>query len=72
MVASPEAAASILWRDSSFAANAAEAMKITAPDLLALGLIDQAIPEPIGGAHRNHIEMADEVEGGDPRESGRA
>ncbi len=58
MVASPEAAASILWRDSSFAANAAEAMKITAPDLLALGLIDQAIPEPIGGAHRNHIEMA--------------
>lgn len=58
MVASPEAAASILWRDSSFAAHAAEAMKITAPDLLQLGLIELVIPEPVGGAHRNHIEMA--------------
>jgi acetyl-CoA carboxylase carboxyl transferase subunit alpha len=58
MVAAPEAAASILWRDSSFAANAAEAMKITAPELLALGLIDQVVPEPVGGAHRNHLEMA--------------
>ncbi|MGO8947103.1 MAG: acetyl-CoA carboxylase carboxyltransferase subunit alpha [Ktedonobacterales bacterium] len=58
MVASPEAAASILWRDSSFAPLAAEAMKITAPDLLALGLIEQVIPEPLGGAHNSHIEMA--------------
>ena len=58
MVASPEAAASILWRDASFAASAAEAMKITAPDLLRLGLIEEVIPEPLGGAHRNHIEMA--------------
>ena len=58
MVASPEAAASILWRDASFAAFAAEAMKITAPDLLKLGLIEQVVPEPLGGAHRNHAEMA--------------
>jgi acetyl-CoA carboxylase carboxyl transferase subunit alpha len=58
MVASPEAAASILWRDNSFAADAAEAMKITAPDLLGLGLIEQVVPEPLGGAHRNHLEMA--------------
>jgi acetyl-CoA carboxylase carboxyl transferase subunit alpha len=58
MVASPEAAASILWRDSSFAAHAAEAMKITAPELLGLGLIEQVVPEPLGGAHRNHLEMA--------------
>jgi acetyl-CoA carboxylase carboxyl transferase subunit alpha len=58
MVASPEAAASILWRDSSFADHAAEAMKITAPELLGLGLIEQVVPEPLGGAHRNHLEMA--------------
>jgi acetyl-CoA carboxylase carboxyl transferase subunit alpha len=58
MVASPEAAASILWRDSSFASFAAEAMKITAPDLLQLGLIELVVPEPLGGAHRNHAEMA--------------
>jgi acetyl-CoA carboxylase carboxyl transferase subunit alpha len=59
MVASPEAAASILWRDSAFASHAAEAMRITAPDLLELGLIEQIIPEPVGGAHRNHLEMAE-------------
>jgi acetyl-CoA carboxylase carboxyl transferase subunit alpha len=58
MVASPEAAASILWRDAAFASYAAEAMKITAPDLLQLGLIEQVIPEPVGGAHRDHIQMA--------------
>jgi acetyl-CoA carboxylase carboxyl transferase subunit alpha len=58
MVASPEAAASILWRDAKFAAFAAEAMKITAPDLLELGLIEQVVPEPLGGAHHNHGEMA--------------
>jgi acetyl-CoA carboxylase carboxyl transferase subunit alpha len=58
MVASPEAAASILWRDAKFAAFAAEAMKITAPDLLELGLIEQVVAEPLGGAHRNYAEMA--------------
>ena len=57
-VASPEAAASILWRDSSYASSAAEAMKITAPELLQLGLIEDIIPEPLGGAHRNVREAA--------------
>ena len=58
-VASPEAAASIMWRDAAFAADAAEAMRITAPDLLRLGLIEAIIPEPIGGAHRNHGATAE-------------
>src|SRR5207302_756529 len=52
-VASPEAAASILWRDSSRAQDAATNMKITAQDLLKFGIIDQIVPEPIGGAHRD-------------------
>lgn len=52
-VASPEAAASILWRDSAKAMDAATNMKITAKDLEQLGVIDQIIPEPIGGAHRD-------------------
>jgi len=52
-VASPEAAASILWRDSSRAQEAATGMKITAQDLIKFGLIDGIIPEPHGGAHRD-------------------
>jgi acetyl-CoA carboxylase carboxyl transferase subunit alpha len=52
-VASPEAAASILWRDSSRAQDAATNMKITAADLLRFGIIDGVIPEPLGGAHRD-------------------
>lgn len=52
-VASPEAAASILWRDSGKANEAANSMKITAQDLLQLGVIDTIIPEPVGGAHRD-------------------
>jgi acetyl-CoA carboxylase carboxyl transferase subunit alpha len=52
-VISPEGCASILWRDGSKAPLAAEAMKMTAPSLLELGIIDEIIPEPIGGAHRN-------------------
>jgi acetyl-CoA carboxylase carboxyl transferase subunit alpha len=52
-VASPEAAASILWRDSSRAQDAATAMKITAQDLIRFGIIDRIIPEPVGGAHRD-------------------
>lgn len=52
-VASPEAAASILWRDSSRAIDAATSMKITAQDLLELGVVDEIVPEPIGGAHRD-------------------
>ncbi|MBY7649479.1 MAG: acetyl-CoA carboxylase carboxyl transferase subunit alpha [Candidatus Liberibacter europaeus] len=52
-VISPEGASSILWKDSSRAAQAATAMKITADDLKQLSIIDGVIPEPVGGAHRN-------------------
>ncbi len=52
-VASPEAAASILWRDSSRAQDAAIAMKITAADLMKFGIVDGIVPEPTGGAHRD-------------------
>jgi acetyl-CoA carboxylase carboxyl transferase subunit alpha len=56
-VISPEGAASILWRDPARAKDAATALKITAQDLKKLGIIDTIIPEPTGGAHRNHIKM---------------
>jgi acetyl-CoA carboxylase carboxyl transferase subunit alpha len=52
-VASPEASASILWRDSSRAQDAATNMKITAQDLLKFGIIDTIVAEPLGGAHRD-------------------
>jgi acetyl-CoA carboxylase carboxyl transferase subunit alpha len=57
-VAAPESAASILWRDSAYAASAAETMRITAPELLDLGLIEGIISEPVGAAHRDHREAA--------------
>jgi len=57
-VISPEGCASILWRDSTKAQEAAEAMKITAQDVLALKIIDRVIPEPVGGAHRDWNAMA--------------
>ena len=56
-VASPEAAASILWKDSTRAQDAATNMKITAQDLLRLGIVDGIIPEPMGGAHRDGVEV---------------
>ena len=56
-VASPEAAASILWKDSTRAQDAATNMKITAQDLLRLGIVDGIIPEPMGGAHRDGMEV---------------
>ncbi|MEZ5828913.1 MAG: acetyl-CoA carboxylase carboxyltransferase subunit alpha [Hyphomicrobiales bacterium] len=56
-VASPEAAASILWRDAARAQDAATNMKITAQDLLRLGVIDGIIEEPVGGAHRDGAEV---------------
>ncbi len=56
-VISPEGCASILWRTADKAADAAEAMKITASDLQALGVVDRIIDEPLGGAHR-HPEAA--------------
>ena len=52
-VISPEGCASILWRTADRAADAAEAMKITAADLLSLGVVDRVISEPVGGAHRD-------------------
>ena len=63
-VASPEAAASILWRDSTRAVDAATNMKITAQDLLRLGIIDGIIPEPVGGAHRDGREVVRGDRGG--------
>jgi len=52
-VISPEGCASILWKDASRAQEAAEALKLTAQDLAALGIVDEVIPEPLGGAHRD-------------------
>lgn len=60
-VAAPEAAASIIWRDNAFAPDAAQAMKITAPELLELGIVDAIIPEPLGGAHRDYDAVAANV-----------
>ncbi len=57
-VATPEACAAILWRDAAKAPKAAEALKITAPDLRQLGIIDQVLAEPKGGAHRLPLQAA--------------
>jgi acetyl-CoA carboxylase carboxyl transferase subunit alpha len=58
-VASPEASASILWHESSRAQDAATNMKITAQDLLRLGVVDTVIPEPVGGAQRHREASID-------------
>ncbi len=60
-VISPEGCASILWRDASKNNEAAEALKITAPDLMKHDIIDGAIKEPVGGAHSNYEFMAEEM-----------
>ena len=60
-VISPEGCASILWRDPGKSLEAAEAMKLSAQDLLKLGVIDDIITEPLGGAHRNHDEIAQNI-----------
>ena len=60
-VITAEGCASILWRDASFAPQAAEAMKITAPSLLQLGIIDEIISEPLGGAHHDPEAAASEL-----------
>jgi len=57
-VISPEGCAAILWKHRQHAPEAAEAMKIAAPDLAELGLIDGYIPEPKGGAHHSHEDSA--------------
>ena len=60
-VISPEGCASILWKDTKYAKEAAEAMKITAQDLKELNIIDSIISEPIGGAHRNSAQTIKNV-----------
>ncbi len=57
-VISPEGCAAILWKHRKHAPEAAEAMKLVAPDLMQLGLIDGVIPEPVGGAHHDHTTTA--------------
>jgi acetyl-CoA carboxylase carboxyl transferase subunit alpha len=54
----PEGCAAILWRDAARKVEAAEALKITAPDLLGLKIIDEIVPEPVGGAHQDHAAAA--------------
>jgi acetyl-CoA carboxylase carboxyl transferase subunit alpha len=60
-VISPEAGASILFRDAARAQDMATAQKITAQDLLGFGVIDGIIPEPAGGAHRHHAVVMDSI-----------
>jgi len=62
-VISPEGCAAILWGEASKAQEAAELMRVTAPDLLRLGVIDGIVPEPVGGAHRNWDEAAENLRG---------
>ena len=58
-VISPEGCASITWRDSTKAERAADALKLTAQDLLSQKIVDQVVPEPAGGAHNDHQKMAE-------------
>lgn len=58
-VISPESCSSILWRSWDYKEQAAEALKLTAPDLLEQKIIDRIIPEPLGGAHKNYNQIAD-------------
>ena len=60
-VISPEGCASILWRDSKKTLEAADAMKLSAQDLLDLEIIDEIIKEPLGGAHRDKNALLDEI-----------
>jgi len=61
-VISPEGCAAILWNNSAKAPDAAEALKMTAKDLLSLGVIDEIVPEPVGGAHKDPPQMAELLE----------
>lgn len=60
-VISPEGCAAILWKDSSKASHAAESLKLTANELLSLGIIDEVVSEPQGGAHRNPLISANNL-----------
>lgn len=57
-VITPEGCAAILWKDASYSSEAAEAMKLTAQDLLEQGIVDRIVSEPSGGAHTDHAQMA--------------
>ena len=57
-VISPEGCAAILWKNGAKAPEAAEVLKLTASDLLNLGIIDEIVPEPLGGVHRDPEKMA--------------
>jgi acetyl-CoA carboxylase carboxyl transferase subunit alpha len=57
-VISPESCSSILWRSWDYKEQAAEALKLTSEDLLKLKVVDRVVAEPLGGAHKNHEEMA--------------
>ena len=58
-VISPESCSSILWRSWEYKEQAAEALKLTAPDLLELNIIDRIVPEPLGGAHTDYKKMGE-------------
>lgn len=58
-VISPEGCAAILWKDRAKAPQAAEALKLTSRDLLKLGIVDKVVPEPLGGAHRDSVKIAE-------------
>ncbi len=60
-VISPEGCAAILWKERTKAPEAAEVLKLTANELLKMGIIDEIIKEPLGGAHRNHEEAAENI-----------
>jgi len=60
-VISPEGCAAILWKNQSAVEESARNLKLTAKDLLSLGVIDEIIPEPVGGAHSNYEEMAERI-----------
>ena len=60
-VISPEGCAAILWKDRAYADKAAEALKLTAPDLVKNNLADEVIPEPVGGAHTDHHQSAENL-----------
>ena len=62
-VISPEGCAGILWKDGKHADKAAHALRFTSRDLLGFGIVDEVIPEPVGGAHRNHRQMAMNLKG---------
>lgn len=61
-VISPEGCASILWRDAQFAERASECLRLTAADLAELGIADEIVPEPLGGAHRDPASAADHLD----------